>query len=77
MENSSLDPVAVDRHKVIYTCLWYFHVKPIFRFQYQAVKGIVIKGWDGQTKSLAIFIDRLNQYYLDHQNDESKPLINS
>ena len=77
MGNGSLNPVAVNYPKVIYTCLWYFHVKPMFRFQYQGVKGLVIQSWYGQTKSLAIFIDRLNQYYLDHQNDESKQLINN
>ena len=69
MGDGSLDPIAVDYPKVIYTYLWYFHTKPMWSCQWLGVKGLVIQTFYGGTKSLAIFIDRLNQFYLDHQND--------
>lgn len=77
MGQGSIDPVAMNYPKIVYTMLWYFHTKPMWHGQWYGVKGLVILTWVGYNKSLALFIDRLNQYYLDHQNKVNLPTNNS
>ena len=77
MGQGSLDPVAIDYPRIVYTMLWYFHTKPMWSRQWFGVKGLVIQTWVGYNKSLGLFIDRLNQFYLDHQNDPNLPKTNN
>ena len=66
MGNGSLSPVAVEYPRIVYTMLWYFHDKPMWWGQWINQKGVVPQSWYGYNKSLALFIDRLNDYYLHH-----------
>lgn len=77
MGQGSIDPVAMNYPRIVYTMLWYFHTKPMWSRQWYGVKGLVMQSWVGYNKSLGLFIDRLNQYYLDHQNDPSVPKDNN
>ena len=77
MGQGSIDPVAINYPRIVYTMLWYFHTKPMWHRQWYGVKGLVILTWVGYNKSLGLFIDRLNQYYLDHQNDQTIPNDNN
>ena len=64
MDQGCSDFIAVSCLKVIYTYLWYFHVNPIWTRQWLKAKGVVAQSWYAGTKSLAIFVGKLNQYYL-------------
>ena len=45
--------------------------------QWVGVKGLVMQTWVGYNKSLGLFIDKLNQFYLAHQNDPTIPKDNN
>ncbi|MBP5783782.1 hypothetical protein J6W32_04290 [bacterium] len=48
----------------------------MFRFQYYQQPGIIVETRHAHSKSFALFIDRLNQYYLDHEYDLKLPTVN-
>ena len=73
IEHQSLSANVQDYPKPVYTVIWAFRTHPMFRFQYYEQPGIIINTWHGNSKSFALFIDRLNQYYLDHEYDLKIP----
>ena len=75
MGNGSLSPVAVQYPKIVYTMLWYFHEHPMWWGQWMAHPGLVPQTWYGYNKSLALFIDRLNEYYLNHNEPNKQEFI--
>ena len=77
MGQGSLNPVAIDYPRIVYTMLWYFHTKPMWGMQWVGVNGLVMQTWVGYNKSLGLFIDKLNQFYLAHQNDPTIPKDNN
>ena len=73
IKNQSLSVDVKDYPKPVYTVIWAFRTKPMFQFQYYQEPGIIINTWYANSKSFALFIDRLNQYYLDHEHDLKIP----
>ena len=76
IKHNSLSANVQDYPKLVYTVIWAFRTHPMFRFQYYQQPGIIVETWHAHSKSFALFIDRLNQYYLDHEHDLKLPTIN-
>ena len=73
IKHNSLSANVQDYPKLVYTVIWAFRTHPMFRFKYYQQPGIIVETWHAHSKSFALFIDRLNQYYLDHEYDLKIP----
>lgn len=72
MKNVSLDSVAIDYPQPIYNVLWFYKTKPMSRASYNETPNVIVQTWYEGSKAVALFIDRLNEYYLNHHNDLNK-----
>ena len=72
MKNGSLDSVAIDYPQPIYNILWFYKTKPMSQASYNETPNVIVQTWYEGSKAVALFIDWLNEYYLNHHDDLNK-----
>ena len=75
MQKHILNPMIKNYPAPIYTVFLAFKNHPICHISNYLEEGVIVQSWAEANKALALFIDQLNQYYLDHQNYDKTSLM--